>query len=68
MWNDGSVWPTPPVSRALKETVQKLEAAGHEIIEWAPEGHKKAIDLLVRRIIGPCYLDTLIIVGPYVCC
>jgi amidase len=48
MWNDGSVWPTPPVTRGLKETVKKLQAAGHEIVEWAPEGHKKAIGLLVR--------------------
>jgi amidase len=47
MWNDGSVWPTPPVTRGLKETVKKIQSAGHEIVDWAPEGHKDAIGLLV---------------------
>ncbi|KAL7794305.1 amidase signature domain-containing protein [Trichoderma ceciliae] len=34
MWNDGIVQPTAPVTRALKCTVAKLKAAGHEIVEW----------------------------------
>jgi amidase len=51
MWHDGNVLPTPPVNRALKVTIQKLKAAGHDIIEWAPEGHKKAVGLLVRVVL-----------------
>lgn len=47
MRNDGIVLPTPPVARALEETVTKLKAAGHEIVEWAPHGHKEAIEILV---------------------
>lgn len=41
------VMPTPPVARALKNTVEKLRAQGHEIIEWSPEGHAEAQGLLV---------------------
>ncbi len=36
MWNDGIIQPTPPIARALKEAVDKLKAAGHEIIDWEP--------------------------------
>jgi amidase len=49
MWNDGIVLPTPPVTRALKETAQKLKNAGHELVEWDPKHlHRKALELLVR--------------------
>ena len=47
LWNDGIVIPTPPVTRALEETVEKLQKAGHEIVEWDPVLHSKAIELLV---------------------
>lgn len=47
LWNDGVVAPTPPVARALKVTVEKLKAAGHEIVDWDPRLHAKAIELLV---------------------
>jgi Asp-tRNA(Asn)/Glu-tRNA(Gln) amidotransferase A subunit family amidase len=49
IWNDGIVRPTPPVSRALRDTVEKLRAAGHEVIDWEPIGHKEGLDLLVRQ-------------------
>jgi len=52
MWNDGVVIPTPPVTRALKETVAKLTAAGHDIVEWAPAGHKEAIQILGRMFVA----------------
>lgn len=32
--NDGFVTPHPPIIRALHETVKKLKAAGHEVVEW----------------------------------
>jgi amidase len=47
LWNDGVVTPTPPVKRALVATVEKLHEAGHEIVDWSPEGHDKALSLLV---------------------
>jgi amidase len=48
MWDDGVVRPTPPVGRALREVVGKLKAAGHEVVEWAPDGHLRMFELLVR--------------------
>ncbi len=51
MWNDGICTPTPPVTRALKETVQKLKEAGHDLVEWNPKHlHLKALQLLVRSL------------------
>lgn len=49
--HNGVVTPTPPVARALKETVDKLKAAGHEIIEWDPTYHAEA-ETLVRQLWG----------------
>lgn len=48
MWNDGMVMPTPPVQRALKETVEKLKIAGHDIVNWDASLHLEAYTLLVR--------------------
>jgi amidase len=52
MYHDGCVYPTPPVTRALRETVEKLKAAGHEIVDWEPTGHLEGVKLLVG-----CLLD-----------
>ncbi|KAJ5933748.1 Amidase [Penicillium verhagenii] len=46
LWDDGVVRPTPPVSRALKETVEKLMVAGHEIVTWEPTGHTEILKIL----------------------
>ncbi|PSK46489.1 hypothetical protein B9Z65_5457 [Elsinoe australis] len=46
MWDDGLVRPTPPVQRALKETVEKLKKAGHELVDWAPELHTEIYQCL----------------------
>lgn len=48
LWNDGVVIPTPPVQRALKETVEKLKEAGHELVDWKSEGHMDGLKLMVR--------------------
>ncbi|KAF2398728.1 putative general amidase GmdA [Trichodelitschia bisporula] len=34
--DDGVARVTPPVQRALDVTVMKLQAAGHEVVRWAP--------------------------------
>lgn len=47
MWNDGVVIPTPPVRRALKETVEKLKKAGHELVDWKPDGHAEGLKIMV---------------------
>jgi len=53
MWNDGICQPTPPVARALKETVQKLKIAGHEVIDWDPkEFHLKALRILGQMFVA----------------
>ncbi|KAF2677776.1 amidase [Lentithecium fluviatile CBS 122367] len=52
LWNDGMVIPTPPVTRALKDTVQKLKKAGHEIIEWDPVLHPQLLDILGRMFVA----------------
>ncbi|KAL2857734.1 amidase signature domain-containing protein [Aspergillus pseudoustus] len=52
LWNDGIVTPTPPVSRALRETVEKLKAAGHEILPWNATGHLEMLGLLQRMFLA----------------
>ena len=64
LWNNGMVTPTPPVKRALKTVVDKLKSKGYEIVDWAPDGHAEAMDLMgkffvadggtsVRKILEP---------------
>ncbi|KAF2033109.1 amidase [Setomelanomma holmii] len=50
--NDGICLPTPPVLRALKETTEGLKEAGHEIVEWDPKLHRKALELLGRMFVA----------------
>lgn len=52
MWNDGIVQPTPPIAAALQHTVEKLKAAGHELVEWKPEGHKELLELLAKFFVA----------------
>ncbi|KAF5662235.1 general amidase [Fusarium heterosporum] len=52
MWHDGMVQPTPPVARALKVAREKLEKAGHTIVEWDPVDQKEGADLLERMFLA----------------
>lgn len=45
-YDDGMVRPTPPVRRALRETVDKLKTAGFEIVEWDTKLHEKIYEVL----------------------
>jgi amidase len=47
LWDDGICSPTPPVARALKQTVSKLKDAGHEVVDWDPKLHPSILDALV---------------------
>lgn len=70
LWNDGIVRPTPPVNRALNETVEKLKAAGHEIVgTWDPTLHRKGVELLVSSLSIPqiYFLYVLISVNRRAC-
>lgn len=52
MTNDGIVMPTPPVTRALKETTDKLRSAGHEIVTWDPKLHSRAVEFLGQMFVA----------------
>ncbi|KAH6968347.1 amidase signature domain-containing protein [Fusarium avenaceum] len=52
MSHDGMVHPTPPVSRALQVAREKLEKAGHTIIEWDPVDQKEGVELLGRMFLA----------------
>ncbi len=48
LWNDGVVKPHPPVTRALKQVVDKLKANGNvEVVEWNPYKHDEAWEIIV---------------------
>lgn len=47
MRDDGVVRVHPPIARVLDEAARKLEAAGHEIVEWMSDGHADAIAVMV---------------------
>jgi amidase len=49
IWNDRMVTPTPPVQRALRETVEKLKKAGHSIVDWDTSMHKQGVSLIVSH-------------------
>lgn len=49
IWDDGVVRPHPPVTRALKEVVDKLaKVDGVEVVEWKPWKHDLAWEIIVR--------------------
>jgi amidase len=47
IWDDGMVRPTPPILRALRETKAKLEAAGHEVINWDAKDHSTGFTMMM---------------------
>ena len=50
MWTDGVVTPAPPVTRALREVVERLKITdGVEVIEWEAFQQKEALEILVSR-------------------
>ncbi|KAJ4022482.1 hypothetical protein NW766_001517 [Fusarium irregulare] len=52
MWHDGMVLPTPPVIRALRIAKERLEAAGHMIVEWDPVDQREGGELLQRMFLA----------------
>ncbi|KAJ5781165.1 hypothetical protein N7457_006325 [Penicillium paradoxum] len=52
IFDDGCVKPQPPIARAMRETVDALTAAGHEVIEWDPCLHVTAANLWTKGILA----------------
>ncbi|KAF2093996.1 amidase [Rhizodiscina lignyota] len=52
IWDDGIVKPLPPVTRALKETVEKLKSAGHEVVEWDTRLHAPLIAVMGKMFVA----------------
>ncbi|KAF3066555.1 Acetamidase [Daldinia childiae] len=44
--DDGVVRPHPPITRVLLSLVEKLEAAGHDIVEWNSNLHAECIQVM----------------------
>jgi amidase len=50
--SNGFINPHPPVLRAIEEVKQKLEAKGHEVIEWNPPIEGEEIWRKMGKILG----------------
>ncbi|KAH8807797.1 acetamidase [Xylogone sp. PMI_703] len=50
--DDGVVKPQPPITRAIKEVVATLKAAGHEVVEWDASSHGHAYNLWEKAILS----------------
>ncbi|KAK2623565.1 hypothetical protein QTJ16_007119 [Diplocarpon rosae] len=49
LWDDGVVKPHPPVTRALKQVVDKLKASGDvEVVEWRSYKHDEAWEIIAN--------------------
>jgi Asp-tRNA(Asn)/Glu-tRNA(Gln) amidotransferase A subunit family amidase len=50
LWDDGVVKPHPPITRAMKQVVERLkDNANVEIVEWKPYKHDLAWELIVSH-------------------
>ena len=47
MLDDGVIRVHPPIERVFKDIVSKLEAAGHEIVEWDTSLNQECIAIMV---------------------
>ncbi|KAK5135972.1 hypothetical protein LTR08_004430 [Meristemomyces frigidus] len=52
LWDNGMITPTPPVTRALRNAVKALKSKGYEVVDWSPEGHEEASDLLAKFFVA----------------
>lgn len=50
--DDGAVLPQPPVQRAVLETVEKLQAAGHEVVPWDSTSHARGYAMWLKAILA----------------
>lgn len=54
LYDDGIVLPTPPVTRALKAVVARLQAAPeqYQVVEWDPKDQREGLKLLGRMFVA----------------
>lgn len=53
LWHNAVVQPTPPVARALRTVVAKLQDSGkYDVVDWAPTDHPEAYELLGRFFVA----------------
>ncbi|KAL4916678.1 amidase signature domain-containing protein [Aspergillus aurantiobrunneus] len=52
VYDDRIVRPQPPVSRAMRETAQRLQDAGHEVIEWDTSLHTQGTTLWMKSVLA----------------
>lgn len=50
--DDGAVLPQPPVQRAVLETVEKLKAAGHEVVPWDSTSHARGYAMWLKAVLA----------------
>jgi amidase len=50
LFDDSVVRPTPPITRVLRQAVDVLREAGHDIIEWNGDLHEQCIRVMVSSI------------------
>ena len=55
--DDGVVRPHPPIQRYLKAVAAALEAAGHTVVVWTPEGHKRCYELMDKYVTSDFWED-----------
>jgi amidase len=48
LWDDGMVKPHPPITRQLSLLAKKLQAAGHELVDWDASLHRECIEIMDR--------------------
>ncbi|KAH8816557.1 amidase signature domain-containing protein [Xylogone sp. PMI_703] len=49
IWDDGVVRPHPPVTRAIKQVVEKLKASGNvDVVDWKPYQHDRAWEVIAN--------------------
>ncbi|CAI7670333.1 unnamed protein product [Penicillium discolor] len=48
--DDGVVKVQPPISRAMREVIEALKAAGHDVFEWDASSHSYAYELWAKAI------------------
>ncbi|KAJ5675727.1 hypothetical protein N7462_008624 [Penicillium macrosclerotiorum] len=46
MWDDGTVRPHPPITRALQLVKEKLTAAGINVVDWEPYKHQRGWEII----------------------
>jgi amidase len=47
LYDDKVIRPHPPLIRVLKQTVEALRLAGHDIVEWNADLHAECIEVMV---------------------